>query len=115
MQELIPVHWVFRGIIDHMKLKNARNSVAKSTAHEGNVGALQNALSQKASTRMKFVAIKFHFFKSDLGNDIQLVKIDSSHQNGDVFKKCMLGEKSSASAGVCAIGELERRGEKQCG
>lgn len=111
----IPMRRVLLEIIDHMQLKTIRDSVVKSTVHEGNMAALQNARSQRVFPKLKFVAIKFYFSKSHLGTDIQLVEIDSAQQKGAFSPRNCQGTSSSNSAGSCVIGEPERRRGKKCG
>ena len=56
---------------------------------EDNNGALQLAQSPKISPRTKHIAVKYHFFRSHIGEDkgILLTRIESNNQIADMFTK----------------------------
>jgi hypothetical protein len=59
MQELIPLRRLLSEFITAMKLP-----VIKSTVFEDNNGAISIATAVKMTPRTKYIAVKYHFFKS---------------------------------------------------
>lgn len=65
--------------------------------HEDNIGALTlgKLEPRRMTPRSKHYAIKYHWFRShvfDKSNRIQLVKIDTANQLGDIFTKGLTKE-----------------------
>jgi hypothetical protein len=61
--------------------------------HEDNVGALAlGKLPHQMTPRSKHYAIKYHWFWEHIGpRNIELVKISSEDQSGDLFMKGLIG------------------------
>ena len=65
---------------------------------EDNNGAIAIANAVKMTPRTKHIAVKYHFFKSHIGEEsgIELVKIDTNLQKADIFTKGLAPEKFMA-------------------
>ena len=64
--------------------------------HEDNVGALTlgKLEPRRMTPRSKHYALKYHWFREHIGpRKIELLKIDTSHQLGDIFTKGLTGTK----------------------
>jgi hypothetical protein len=66
-----------------------KTAMLHSTVFEDNNGALSLALSLKMSPRTKHIAIKYHHFRENIGEEkgIILSKIDTSLQKADILTK----------------------------
>ena len=76
-----------------MTTKNIEEASVKSTVFEDNNGALQLALSPKLTPRTKHIAVKYHFFKRNIGEDkvITTKRVDSVENVADIFIKGVQG------------------------
>ena len=65
---------------------------------EDNNGAIAIANAVKMTPRTKHIAVKYHFFKSHIGEEsgIELVNIDTNLQKADIFTKGLAPEKITA-------------------
>ena len=71
-------------------LEFSKSSNMHVRVHEDNVGALTlgKLEPRRATPRSKHYAVKYHWFRSEIGpRNIQLVKISTEHQLGDMFTK----------------------------
>lgn len=77
-----------------MKLDFASPALVHSTIFEDNNGALGLATSPKLTPRTKHIGIKYHWFKSHIGEDqgIHIKKIESDRQKADIFTKGLPAE-----------------------
>ena len=97
MRDLLPMKDLLKEVITKMSLKDNSNTIMKSTVFEDNNGALQLALSPKLTPRTKHIAVKYHFFKSKVGEgqDIDNKRVDSAENIADIFTKGVQGERYS--------------------
>ena len=72
-----------------MKLSYTQPSIIHSSVFEDNNGALQLAQSPKVSPTMKHIAVKYNFFRSNIGEDkgILLKRIESNNPIAYMFTK----------------------------
>ena len=72
-----------------MKLKCAHTTLIRSTVFEDNQGCLSLVNVPKMSTRNKYLALKYHFFRGHIGESKGIVAkyIKSSAQRADVLTK----------------------------
>jgi hypothetical protein len=66
---------------------------------EDNNGALTIATNpMKYSARTKHLAVKYHFFRQYVGNEIRVLKVDTKEQLADLFTKGLPAEQFSILA-----------------
>ncbi len=95
MREMLPMRRLFREIGVKMKLGLQDKGLLHSTVFEDNNGALGLALAPRLTPRTKHIAVKYHFFKSHIGDEddsgiekgIFIRKIASEEQKADIFTK----------------------------
>ena len=89
LRELIPVRRLFEEVGQALKLEHAKNSIVKSTVFEDNNGALGLATSPRLTPRTKHIAVKYHWFKTKIGEEkgIVIEKVESERQKADGFTK----------------------------
>ncbi len=89
MRELLPMREFLSQVQQKMKLESSEPIKIWSTVFEDNNGALSLAKSPKITPRTKHIAVKYHFFRSHIGNEhgILLEKIDTLEQIADIFTK----------------------------
>jgi hypothetical protein len=91
-RDLFPVVAIIKELSRTVGLGDDFDSNIHVKIHEDNVGALTlgKLEPRRMTPRSKHYAIKYHWFRShvfDKSNRIQLVKIDTANQLGDIFTK----------------------------
>ena len=76
-----------------MTTKKIEGASVKSTVFEDNNGALQLALSPKLTPRTKHIAVKYHFFKSKIGEDMEIAinRVEPIENVADIITKGVQG------------------------
>ena len=69
--------------------------VVKCRAFEDNSGALAIATVPRARPRTKHLAIRLHHFKEHVGRDVDIEKVSTDEQHGDMETKSLPSEKLS--------------------
>jgi hypothetical protein len=89
MRDLIPLRSLFSEVGQTLKLDFATIAKMHSKVFEDNNGALCLALSPRMTLRTKYIGVKYHFFKSHIGEEkgIMIHKIESAQQKADIFIK----------------------------
>jgi len=88
MRALLPLCSLLREVSSKMDLSFSNISVMQTQVWEDNNGALSLANNPtKISIRMKHMAIKYHFFWQFIGDDIQVLMVDTKEQLADLFTK----------------------------
>jgi hypothetical protein len=89
MWKLIPLRRQLYEIVKQMDLQGETNIVMKSTVFEDNNDFIATAEAVKMTHRTKHIAVKYHFFKSHIGDGtgISLVKIDTNAQKRRTFSR----------------------------
>ena len=89
MRELLPMRALLQEISSKMGLSVLSNSLVRSTVFEDNQGCLSLVNVPKMSTRNKYLALKYHFFRSHIGKEkgIEAQYIRTTEQKADIFTK----------------------------
>ena len=89
MRELLPMRTLLQEISDKLNLTLVKQSLVKSTVFEDNQGCLCLVNVPKMSPRNKYLALKYHFFRSHIGEDKGVIAryTRSSEQRADCFTK----------------------------
>ena len=89
MRELLPMRALLQEVCSKLGLEVAKESLVRSTVFEDNQGCLSIVNSPKMSTRNKYLALKYHFFRSHIGKDkgIEAKWIETTKQQADIFTK----------------------------
>jgi hypothetical protein len=89
MRDLLPMRRLLQEIGIVMNLDFAKPAIVHSTIFEDNNGALGLATAPKLSPRTKHIGIKYHWFKSHIGEEhgILITKVDTQYQKADMFTK----------------------------
>ena len=82
MRELLPMRELLQEIGTELNLDFAQPAIMHSTVFEDNNGALQLATSPRITPRTKHIAVKYHFFKDQIGikngQGIGIKKVESA-------------------------------------
>jgi histone deacetylase 1/2 len=89
MRDLLPTKALLKEIGSKLHLKIATGSHVRSTIFEDNQGTLSLVNVPKMSPRNKYLALKYHFFRSHIGEDKGIVAkyIKTTEQHADIFTK----------------------------
>ena len=95
MRDLVPMRRFLQELGTNMKLAFAKPAIVHSTVFEDNNGALGLATSPKMTPRTKHIAVKYHWFKSQIGEDrgVRIKKVNSELQKADIFTKGLTRDK----------------------
>ena len=77
----------FRELEKRIKGFRASKPNFKCTAFEDNNGALHLATAPKLRPRTKHINIKYHHFRSMIGKDVTIEKVDTEDQLADIGTK----------------------------
>ena len=101
MRELVPMRRLLQEISDKVRLPSLKDSLVRSTIFEDNQGCLSLVNVPKMSPRNKYLALKYHWFRSHIGpetfdpNTKEFSKgfiakyIPSEEQKADIFTKSL--------------------------
>ena len=92
MRELLPMRALLKEIGETMDLDIVSNkSLVRSTVFDDSTGCLSLVNVPKMSPRNKYLALKYHFFRSNIGEDKGIVAkyINTKQQLADIFTKSM--------------------------
>ena len=92
MRELLPMRALLKEIGDAMDLDVvAKTSLVRSTVFDDSTGCLSLVNVPKMSPRNKYLALKYHFFRSNIGEDKGIVAkyINTKEQLADIFTKSL--------------------------
>ena len=89
MRELLPMRVLLQELSDKMKLPTISQSLVRSTVFEDNQGCLSLVNVPKMSPRNKYLALKYHFFRSHIGADKGIIAkyVPTLEQKADIFTK----------------------------
>ena len=89
MRELIPLRRLLIEISERLNLEKMKTALVCSHVFEDNNGAIGLAESPKMTPRTKHIAVKYHWFRDQIGEKkgILLKKIESENQKADIFTK----------------------------
>ena len=66
--------------------------VSSSTIYKDNNGAIVVATSPKMTNTPKHIAVKYHWFRQNVGKEFVIWKIESENQKADIFTKGLQGQ-----------------------
>jgi len=99
MRALLPLCSLLLEVGTKLDLKFSTKSVVKTRVWEDNTGALALATNPTTiSARTKHMAIKYHFFRQHIGDDIRVLKVDTTEQLADIFTKGLSADTFQALA-----------------
>ena len=89
MRELLPMRVLLQELGTKMHLPMVSQSLVRSTVFEDNMGCLSLVNVPKMSPRNKYLALKYHFFRSHIGEEKGIVAkyIRSEEQRADILTK----------------------------
>jgi hypothetical protein len=89
MRELLPMRVLLQELASKLDLPSVAESLVKSTVFEDNQGCLALVNVPKMSPRNKYLALKYHFFRSHIGKEKGIVAewTPSAQQRADIFTK----------------------------
>jgi hypothetical protein len=89
MRELLPMRALLKELALKLKLNLVTKSLVRSTVFEDNQGCLSMVNVPKMSTRNKYLSLKYHFFRSHIGESKGVVAkhIRTTEQKADIFTK----------------------------
>ena len=89
MRELLPMRALLEELSSKLELQFLKTSLVRSTVFEDNQGCLSLVNVPKMSPRNKYLALKYHFFRSEIGEDKGVVAkyVSTKEQKADIFTK----------------------------
>jgi hypothetical protein len=89
MRELLPMRALLKELSTKLKMDLVSKSLVRSTVFEDNQGCLSMVNVPKMSTRNKYLSLKYHFFRSHIGEQKGIVAkyIRSQDQKADILTK----------------------------
>ena len=92
MRELLPMRTLLQEVGSKLGLDFVSSSLVCSTIFEDNQGCLSLVNVPKMSSRNKYLSLKYHFFRSNIGekNGIVAKYIRTTEQKADIFTKGLL-------------------------
>ena len=89
MRELLPMCALLLEIGSKLGMQFVSKSLVRSTMFEDNQGCLAMVRGPKMSSRNKYLSLKYHFFRSHLGEEKGIVAkyIHSQEQKADILTK----------------------------
>jgi hypothetical protein len=87
MREVLPMRALLKEVTSKLGLTCAPITFVRSTVFEDNQGCLSLVNVPKMSTRNKYLALKYHFFRSALDSEILAKYIRTSEQKADILTK----------------------------
>ena len=98
MRELLPMRALLQEIGSRLDMQFVAKSLVRSTVFEDNQGCLALVNVPKMSTRNKYLALKYHFFRSHIGESKGIVAkyIRTAEQKADILTKGLPPEQFQA-------------------
>ena len=89
MRELLPMRALLNELGSKLHLNFLTTSLVRSTVFEDNQGCLSLVNVPKMSTKNKYLALKYHFFRSHIGESKGIVAryVQTTEQQADIFTK----------------------------
>ena len=91
MRELLPLRRLLLEISTKLKLPTISQTLVKSTVFEDNQSCLALANAPKLMPGNKYLALRYHFFRSEIGphKGILVKWVSTENQLGDLFTKAL--------------------------
>ena len=89
VRELLPLKILIKEVIDNLGIdcENLK-FVSSSTIYEDNNGAIVAAKSPRMNPTSNQIAVKYHWFRQNVGKEFVIRKIESENQRADIFTTC---------------------------
>ena len=89
MRELLPMRRLLQEIGNKLGLEVLKTSLVNSTVFEDNQGCISLVNVPKMSSRNKYLQLKYHFFREEIGESKGIVAkyISTLEQKADIFRK----------------------------
>ena len=87
MRELVPMRRLLLEIGSKLNIPTISTSLVRSTVFEDNQACISLVNVPKMSPRNKYLALKYHWFRSHIGKDIVAKYISTTCQEADIFTK----------------------------
>ena len=89
---LLPLKSISKEVIDNLGVYGEKlKFVSSSTIYEDNNGAIVVATSPRMNPTFKNIAVKYHWFRQQVGEDFLIRKIESENRKADIFTKGLQG------------------------
>ena len=94
MRELLPMRELVKEVANVLGLHDIKDSLVRSTVFEDNQGCLSLVNVPRMSPRNKYLALKYHFFRTHIGEKKGIIAkyVRSAEQKADIFTKGLTGE-----------------------
>ena len=94
MRELLPMRRLLHEMGTKLGMKLLTTSLVRSTVFEDNQGCLSLVNVPKMSTKNKYLALKYHFFRAHIGESKGIIAkyIKTTEQKADIFTKGLPAE-----------------------
>ena len=100
MREFIPIHRMYKDIMNNFSISCDPDSLIKCTIYEDNAGCISTCLAPKLSPCSKHIAVKYHFARQSFSKNFDtsngtyvLEKIHSDFQRADILTKGLAQDK----------------------
>ena len=89
MREVLPMRALLQEIRSKIELNCSTTTLIRSTVFEDNQGCISLVNVPKMSTRNKYLSLKYHFFRSKIGEKQGIIAkyIKTTEQKADIFTK----------------------------
>jgi Reverse transcriptase (RNA-dependent DNA polymerase) len=87
MREVLPMRALLKEVTSKLDLTCSPTTFVRSTVFEDNQGCLSLVNVPKMSTQNKYLALKYHFFRSSIGSEILAKYIPTTEQKADILTK----------------------------
>ena len=93
VRALLPLKSLIKEVIDNLGIDSEKlKFVSSSTIYEDNNGAIVVATSPRMTPTSKHIAVKYHWFRQQVGKEFLIQKIESENQKANIFTKGLQGE-----------------------
>ena len=93
VRALIPLKSLTKKVIDNLGIDSYKlKFVSIYNVYKGNNGAIVVATSTKMTPTSKHIAVRYHWFRQNIGREFVIRKIESENQKEDIFTKGLQGE-----------------------
>ena len=93
VRSLLPLKILIKEVIDDLRIdRNKLKFVSSYTFYEENNGAIAMAKSSRINPTSKHIAVKYHWFRQNVGKLFVIRKTESENQKADIFTKGLQGE-----------------------
>ena len=93
VRAFLPLESLIKEVIDNLGIDSEKlKFVSSSTIYEDNNGAIVVTTSPRMTPTSKNIAVKYHWFRQQVGKEFVIRKIESENQKADIFTKVLQGQ-----------------------